>query len=116
MVALGVVLERGFGHLCDLREERAQVGRAGDLRAVGRAENEVAEAEVVEQVAAQLLDQGRRELAHEARPEIGHAVLDGVLGRLDQDRHVGVDRTHALHELQPRLRLDPARRAGSSRP
>ena len=79
--------------------------RAADLGAVGGAEDEVAEAEVLEHDVAQLLEEEGRPLQQEVGAEAAgeHLVL-GARGVQD-DRHVREHPAHVAREVGPGLRV-----------
>ena len=88
MVAAGVVDEAFVRHLGERFQHRTHPGGAGDRRAVGELEDEIAETEMVEDVLAQVLEQVGRLLAHELGPGRDSLQLVLHLHRLHEDRNV----------------------------
>ena len=106
VVALGVVAQGGDRDALEALHELAHVGGPGHLAAVGQAEDERAEAQVVGQEAAQRLHQRRGVLGHELHPQLVRLPGEIALGRLQQHRQVRAAGAEAAHQLQARLGIE----------
>ena len=88
--------------------EALQVGGTPDLRPVGQAEDEVAEAEVPRHEVPQLVQEERRLLQREGGAGLpGESLVLGP-GRLEHDRHVGRVGLDPARQLHPGERLERA--------
>ena len=99
VVPLAVVPDALRRHRGQRLLQLAQVARPRDLRAVGKAEDEVAEAEVLDQRAPQLVHQRRRALEQERGAEPRGEGGVRRAGRLEDDRDVGDRRPRPPREF-----------------
>ncbi len=103
MVALGVVGDRGGGHLGEPLRELLHVPRAPDLRPVGHAEDEVAEAEILDHEAPEVVEEDRRALQEERGAGGDREGLVLLPEGLEDDGHVAHLRPHRTGEVEARL-------------
>ncbi len=101
VVVRGVVLH-GFGrHGVQQPDQRLEVGGATHFGAVGQAEDELAEAEILQHEPPQILQQRARALLDVAGPHAVRHRRQVDVGRLQHRRRVRIHRLDAADELQP---------------
>ena len=98
-----VVRDRGRGDLDEPLGELLHVPRPSDLRPVGQAEDEVAEAEVLDHETPQVVEEDRRALQEERGPGRDREGLVFLAEGLQHDGHVAHLSPHGPGKVEPGL-------------